>query len=158
MTFNSVRHSIMQQLKELLKTMTKANGYETDIKANAVREWEPAAIDFQSQTIAPIDSDYINIQDTQDAVDETTIQQDEHILTVDIEFYGTGFNAHLKMRKFAADLITFVGNNRGAISGIQDMELSGTDSAQMFQNQKRIIVYKTELDIIYTTNTNEAYH
>ena len=158
MTFNSVRHLIMLSLKDKLKTIKTANGYETNINDNAVREWEPAMIDMEAQTIAPVQSDYINIQDSMDQIDETTIGADEHILTVDLEFYASGVDAHVKMRKFAADLIEWVGNNRLLDGVVEDMELSGTDSCRLLQHQKKLIIYKTELDIVYVTNTNKAYH
>jgi len=152
------RQQIMTKLVAQLATIKKVNGYELDFIPAQIRQWEPATLDPQGGIIAPVNSDFINLQDSSQSRTTGTIGADDYELIIDFEYYTTGTAVEVKMRKFAADLVTFVKKNRLLDGLIDDMMLSEMDSTEIFHDIKRILVYKREISIIYTTGLNNPYN
>lgn len=152
------RQRIMTALITALAAIRKTGGYELNLSTAQVREWETydakdLLSTFDGETII------IALRDSTEQYDMAT-NQDEHILIVELDAYILGKEAVTIFRKFAADLITFIRNTRStALSGlIETIDLAENDNTIIYQDKRKLAVYKRNIYITYVTENYNAYN
>jgi hypothetical protein len=123
----NTRQSIMTALQTQLETITKANGYNTDLGAS-VAEWRGYPTETGSMPI-------LLMRDTEDKV-ANNYQYHDHDLSVELEVIASGNTVSTEMRKMLADIYDCVGANLSLGGYTYDIMYNGDTMTLVHEEQK----------------------
>ena len=150
---DSIRQKIVDEVDKELKTITKDNGYETNVGKN-VFEWLDAPVEAK-------DLPAIVWRDRQDPITVDSKVTHIHDLTMEIELFATGASVPKTMRKLIADVTKLIGkiktDGRVTWSALAIDTFPVSEEMVLDENTKKLMSALVSINIQYHTAKFDAY-
>ena len=146
----SKRQQIVDAIDARLKTITTANGYNTDA-GNNVFEWRSYPLDENSELPALV------YRDTEEIESLAVGGYQLHTLTIEIEGYVVGANAARDLRALIADVIKAIGTDL-TWGGLAEDTRPVEESIEIDQEERKIAGAVIRIEIDYRTQAFDPYN
>ncbi len=145
---DSVRQQVIDAIITRIKTITTANGYETDV-GNSVFEWHTT--DF-----AEADLPVIDVRDTSESV-EVIGGHHANTLNVEVEVKTLGIAGDTEIRDIIADISKAIGTDTSLGSLVQNTRPVNNEILSAGQQDKKIYSVIVGLEVQYRTKAFSPY-